>query len=779
MTSSIALMISTKPRNGEIITNASGSSSVDLVLWACTSSTTNGTITTNRTGGTMSKKSLTFYHYEDHPYQFNHTDALFQRLHPIKLVHVTVDGTSGGGNSFSGNKKKSKTDSANLVNPTVKRLLSFLKEKCSNNTVDTNDDNMLAQPATLEKVVFENDSIMSSSVDFPRLSTIVQQLLGIDSSSTSDMIDSNIGCKNDDDANVNDRKRAAFLQFTGNTYMQQHPIVARCLQFYFHIVENSWPNCTDDNLLGSYEAVGIHGHLSSHLILDSTAADAIHLWPPSNMGQWTVTGGTKSNNSIAGIVTSNACTSSGKRLLTQWLRQPLIDLVELQLRQDAVHELVQRSVGRDSIRDAGLKLFGSPSHDLIRLASNLKKYETLDVAQEVDSNIEGIEESNAKTNQLSSTGNVRKALLSLYHLYLVSREKIPRLVEQLEMALLDDRNCCSSNILMKDCYEQLKICCTELTKSIDLCEAVLDMEAAPQDFFVRRDYKDELVDICTELDQFQSDLEACHADMNEQWANVSGTSSMNQVRLETTSNETYGDELKYQFRLPNTNDSKTLESSFGSKIRVHRILKNGVYFSTSELRKLSSQKVQLIAEYDRHQTEIVSQAMSVAATYVDVLHRADAAIGLLDAISALAHLASYSPHGYCRPILTDTSDDDSGSIELVQARHPCVELQENIEFIPNDIKLVFGQSSFLLVTGPNSKWITRKSSDTTITNLTNSNFFIYLEPTNFSGREIDLHSCIGSYRCSCSNWLICPLQIREDKYLPVSFFHPICLKKPA
>jgi DNA mismatch repair protein MSH2 len=38
---------------------------------------------------------------------------------------------------------------------------------------------------------------------------------------------------------------------------------------------------------------------------------------------------------------------------------------------------------------------------------------------------------------------------------------------------------------------------------------------------------------------------------------------------------------------------------------------------------------------------------------------------------------------------------------LKEARHPCVELQESVDFIPNDISLIFGESSFLLVTGPN------------------------------------------------------------------------------
>jgi DNA mismatch repair protein MSH2 len=50
--------------------------------------------------------------------------------------------------------------------------------------------------------------------------------------------------------------------------------------------------------------------------------------------------------------------------------------------------------------------------------------------------------------------------------------------------------------------------------------------------------------------------------------------------------------------------------------------------------------------------------------------------------------------------MTD-SDDDGFGIELKEARHPCVELQDNVNFIPNNFDLVYGSSSFLLVTGPN------------------------------------------------------------------------------
>ena len=40
-------------------------------------------------------------------------------------------------------------------------------------------------------------------------------------------------------------------------------------------------------------------------------------------------------------------------------------------------------------------------------------------------------------------------------------------------------------------------------------------------------------------------------------------------------------------------------------------------------------------------------------------------------------------------------------IDLVDARHPCVELMEDVNFIANDYDLVRGSSAFQIVTGPN------------------------------------------------------------------------------
>jgi DNA mismatch repair protein MSH2 len=145
-----------------------------------------------------------------------------------------------------------------------------------------------------------------------------------------------------------------------------------------------------------------------------------------------------------------------------------------------------------------------------------------------------------------------------------------------------------------------------------------------------------------------------------------------------------------------------LQKELAGEVTVHRLLKNGVYFSNKELQQLGSKKHDLLVDYENSQREIVQNAMSIAVSYIPVLERASELIAELDVLASLAHVAAFSPHGYCRPEITDNDDDNIHTgIVLKEARHPCVELQDNIDFIPNDFKLVHGESSFLLVTGPN------------------------------------------------------------------------------
>ena len=352
----------------------------------------------------------------------------------------------------------------------------------------------------------------------------------------------------------------------------------------------------------------VAGVLDSHLVLDRTASDAIHLFPPPAQ----VGSPTNTNSSLYGIL--NRCrTQMGARELRAWLRQPLVVLQEIQQRQDAVALLLTKG---DRIRDEGLAAWP----DVDTLAVKLESYK-----QEL-------------------TGPTSRALECLYKLHLLAGQQVPLLYDALQDTVGD-----TQNDLLKETQQGLKQVLEELSRSQQLVEAVLDLEEAPRNFLVKATYSQDMQDVKQEIDGLDAELDDCLEDMNNKWAAVSGQEQ--QVRLEESG--------EWQFRLPNTNDSKLLQAQFKG-VTIHRMLKNGVYFSTKELRQLGTKKQDLMAEYDKHQRQIVVDAMGVAASYVPVLERTSALVARLDVLCSLANVAAYSPTGYCRPTLTDGEEDGLG-----------------------------------------------------------------------------------------------------------------------
>ena len=553
---------------------------------------------------------LEYFSFLDDRRSFANVDALLTRLAPVGSVYVACtespDGDGGGGGGNHGGKKASRA--AAEVSQLMSKLVNVVESR--NDVANSNDEGCVNDIAvhvlpTLSKA--KATSLAESSL---------RHLLGGESSE-------------------------AHVAYRGDKHLAEEPLISWCLGHFFS-ADASFRDEGDD-ALGTYRLVS--GTLHSHLKLDRTAAEAIHLLPPrSGSGAALLTGGDVGNNSLFGVL--NQCkTKMGSRTLEVWLRQPLVDLKEILRRQNAVSKLVNDSIGRDRLREEGLNPLRGL--DIDRLGYRL------------------IAAGNAARQQEEGGGGGNtssKALESLYKLHLLADKCLPPLLEVMESLVGneeeqrggqdgEDEQCA-----LRSAYNGLATTAEELSQAVNLAERVLDFDAAPRDFIINPSLDEELDDVKNDLDGIEGELEAIHADMNDLWAEVSGKGS-NQVRLEDVgANGNTSDE--WQFRLVNTNDAKLLESQHG--IRVHKILKNGVYFSNRELQQLGTKKQELMEEYERKQRSIVNKCMEVASTYVPVLERASVLLAELDVLASFAHVAAYSSNGYCRPEMTDGEEDGLG-----------------------------------------------------------------------------------------------------------------------
>jgi MutS domain III len=486
---------------------------------------------------------------------------------------------------------------------------------------------------------------------------------------------------------------------TDPSWAQYRTLLLTGLAFHWHSVHGGGPLGLPSSS-SSATLVLTKGPRPGALAVDAAAAAALHLWPPShhNIGQEQFVGGHVTNQSVYSIFAHACVTSLGPPRLEYWLQQPLTDCHAIGQRQDAVDFWVRHSLAREALRTQGLRALADL--DLHRIAHALAHYSALVTATLV------VTAGDASLPPTGGGWNTRKALVAMYHLYLLSAHKIPLLTELFQSARTEDAPPPppDDDSLLAQLFQSLRQCQQELLRSVDLVDTVMDLSQAPREYVIRADYKEELQDIQADLERVTQEMQAHHEEINALWSQVvAGTPpGSHAVRLEYVAEP--GDHAgTWQFRLTDTNHSKILQTTWKGTVTVHKILKNGVYFTTQPLRQLSQQQADLRREQDQHQRQVVQDAIQVAATYAPVLLRLAEALAPLDVLVALAHVAAHATTGpYCRPELTD-SDAAGAGIHLIQARHPCVERQEAVDFIPNDYHLVLGESNVLIVTGPNSK----------------------------------------------------------------------------
>jgi DNA mismatch repair protein MSH2 len=463
---------------------------------------------------------------------------------------------------------------------------------------------------------------------------------------------------------------AAALGYRGNRVLSEVPQTKQTLALLLRELGLASSSALDGGPAGQY--VFEMGRLTSHLQMDRVASEAINLLPSPGTTQNRDTKINKNRgetSSIYGIL--NQChTRMGSRLLESWLRQPLVDRDQIVRRHDVVEFLVERSVELSNLRESGLKAVT----DLDVLASRLSKYE----------------DANASATSPSSSSCA--ALETLYRMYLFADQQLPLLLRSLK-DMVDDNDSKQQDGAQNRALDVCRGYCTELEsvegalqKAKGLTETVLDLTQVPREFLVKSNFDEELQNLHIELGGIEDQLKELHQAVDDEWSQVNNCGS-GQVRLERTDNSGSSEACAWQFRLPNTNDEKVLREKFSDTVQIHRVLKNGVYFSTHELRDLGSSKQDVLVEYKRRQGSIVDQAMKVAGTFCPVLEQASSIIGEIDALSSFAHVAAYQggSGGYCRPVMTD---DDSGG-NGIQVCTTCLSPISRISFNSSRYLLFF------------------------------------------------------------------------------------------
>ncbi|MDR0454592.1 MAG: DNA mismatch repair protein MutS [Deferribacteraceae bacterium] len=123
-------------------------------------------------------------------------------------------------------------------------------------------------------------------------------------------------------------------------------------------------------------------------------------------------------------------------------------------------------------------------------------------------------------------------------------------------------------------------------------------------------------------------------------------------------------------------------------------LVNAERFVTPELKNMESAILSAEERINVLEYELYCHIRDMIAENADMLRDTAKDTALIDVYISLAHAAVI--RGYVRPVI-----DDSGEIEVADARHPVVEAKGNDIFIPNDIKLNTSDSRLSIITGPN------------------------------------------------------------------------------
>lgn len=391
----------------------------------------------------------------------------------------------------------------------------------------------------------------------------------------------------------------------------------------------------DDTNYGNYTIEKYN--LDRYMRLDSAAVRALNI----SEGKTDV----NKNFSLFGLMNRTCTAGMGKRLLNRWLKQPLLDVNEINDRLDMVQAFAEDPELRQGLRQQLKRI-----SDIDRLTHALRRK---------SANLQPV----VKLYQSCRSISFIKNVLEQYNGQFSTLVKA-RFLNSLEEWLAENRYGRFSNLV----------------------ETAIDLEQVDNgEYRISPLYSSDLAVLKEELSEVENHINNLH-----KHTATDLDLAVDKLKIEKG---TFG----HVFRI-----SKKDEQKVRKKLTTNYIIietrKDGVKFTSTKLKKLGEQYQALFGEYASCQKKIVDNVVQVSCTFSEVFENFSAIISELDVLQSFADLAISCPVPYVRP---DITTSEEGDIILQGSRHPCLEAQDGVNFIPNDCTLVRGKSWFQIITGPN------------------------------------------------------------------------------
>lgn len=267
----------------------------------------------------------------------------------------------------------------------------------------------------------------------------------------------------------------------------------------------------------------------------------------------------------------------------------------------------------------------------------------------------------------------RATLQDIYKLYQVTT-RVPKILTALQElgCITIDKNIC----------EPLKDVLEELNNYRKMVESIIDNECIGNgEFLVRASFDPELEKLKDVMDKFESKMQKekkrCTDDLHCD------------TKLE------YVSHLGYHFRIT-LKEEPCLRGK--KKYSTIDALKGGVRFTSDILKDLNEEYVEAKEKYEQQQGSIVEEIIKVALGYLASFTRMNNCIAEIDCLLSFAIAAVSAPTPYVKPKM---SVGTPRILDLRGMRHPCLELQNDITFIANEIQLKEHDTNMYIITGPN------------------------------------------------------------------------------